>query len=91
VLAVVVFLAAQRVGNLVKYCLLGVVERTQCREMNRQRDLLFIVMARTGPPPRVIPAKGPILLKGREVSRDEPFGESLNLGQIDHASTISIG
>ena len=48
-------------------------------------------MARTGPPPRVIPAKGPILLKGREVSRDEPFGESLNLGQIDHASTISIG
>jgi len=48
-------------------------------------------MTRARPASGVIPAKGPVMLKGREVLRDEPFGESLNLGQIDHASTICIG
>ena len=48
-------------------------------------------MTRARPASGVIPAKSPVMLKGREVLRDEPFGESLNLGQIDHASTVCIG
>jgi hypothetical protein len=91
VLAVVVFLAAQRVGNLVKNRLLGVVERAQSCEVNRQRDLLFVVMTCASPPTSVIPTERPVVFKARQVLRDEPLGESLNFGQFDHASTISIG
>jgi hypothetical protein len=90
-LAVVVFLSAQRVGNLVKDCLLCVVERTQNREVNRYRDLFFVVMTRARPTSSVIPTERPVVLETRKVLRNTSFGESLNFGQIDHASTISIG
>jgi len=90
-LAVIVFFATQRVGNLVKHRLLGVLERAQCREVNRQRDLLFVVMARTRPASGVIPAEAPLMLKDRKVLDNESLGESLNLRQFDHASTICTG
>jgi hypothetical protein len=76
---VVVFFATQGVGDLVKDRLLGVLERAQCREVNRQRDLLLVVVARSRPAPGVIPSEGPLMVQYRKVLRDEAFGESLNL------------
>jgi hypothetical protein len=48
-------------------------------------------MTRARPASSVIPTERPVVLETRKVLRDTTFGESLNFGQIDHTSTISIG
>jgi hypothetical protein len=76
---VIVLFATQCVGNLVKDRLLGVFNRPQRRDVQRQRDLLFVVMTRTRPTSGVVPPEDPMMFQGRKVLRDEALGESLNL------------
>ena len=86
--AVVVFFATQCVRDLMKKSLLGIVRRPQRHNVSRQRDFVLVVMARSSSATGVVPAEAPLMFQARKVLRDEPLGESLNLRQINHTSTI---